>query len=101
MPVGIQCFDTAGNLCVDITSRLAKIAGSVAVDPASSTRSVIVPAGGAPFFSFQPLTVWGFDNMDVSRPNFTISASVISWTWPAGAGSNNTQIKGTLFYGIY
>jgi hypothetical protein len=101
MPVGIQCFSTSGDLMVDITSRLAKIVGSVTVDPASSTRSVIVPAGGAPFFSFQPLTVWGFSNQDISRPNFSISGNTISWAWPAGAGANNTQIKGTLFYGQY
>lgn len=101
MTTGIQCFDVSGNILVDITSRLAKIVGSVAVDPTSSTRSVVVPAGGTPFFSFQPLTIWGFSNQDVSRPNFSISSSTISWSWPVGAGSNNTQIKGTLFYGIY
>lgn len=101
MAAGMQVFDASGNLIVDVTSRLARIVGSVSVDPSSSTRSVAVPAGGTPFYSFQPLTVWGFTNMDISRPNFSISGTTISWSWSAGAGSNNTQIKGTLFFGIY
>jgi hypothetical protein len=101
MAAGLQCFDASGNLIVDITSRLARIVGAVAVDPTSPARSIVIPAGGSPFYNFQPSFIWGFINMDVSRPNFSLSGSTLSWSWSPGAGTNNKQITGTLFYGIY
>jgi hypothetical protein len=102
MTAGIQCWDASGNLVVDITSRLSRVIGSAPVGP-GNTPSVTDArlAGGAVWFAFQPSQIWGFINMDVSRPIFSVSGNTISWTYSAGAGVNNIQIKGTLFYGVY
>lgn len=102
MPAGLQCWDASGNLVVDITSRLPRFVGSAPVDSHSSTSvSDARLAGGTVWFAFQPTQIWGFQNMDVSRPIFSVSGNTISWTWSAGATTRNIKIEGTLFYGIY
>jgi hypothetical protein len=103
MPAGLQCFDASGNLIVDITSRLSKICG-VATLPNPATNGAFTDpnlSNGTPWLSFQPTAIWGFINMDVSRPIFTISGNTISWTYSPGATGNNFKIVGTLFYGVY
>jgi hypothetical protein len=102
MPAGLQCFDASGNLVVDITSRLPRFVGSAAVGP-GNTPSVSNAnlAAGTVWYAFQPSQIWGFINMDVSRPIFSVSGTTISWVYSAGAGTHNMQIPGTLFYGVY
>lgn len=100
MPVGLQCFDPAGNLLVDITSRLARTSGSTKLID-SSAGSVTVSVPGTVWYAFQPTGIWGFTNMNVLRPNFSVSGSTLSWTYPASAGANPYVVTGTLFYGVY
>ena len=102
MPVGLQVWDASGNLMVDITSRLARVVGfaSLQSDNNSSVTDSRLSAGTV-WYAFQPSQIWGFNNMDVSRPVFSVSGNTISWTYSPGAGSHNIRIKGTLFYGIY
>lgn len=99
MPVGIQCFDTAGNLSVDITSRLARVVSSVSLSGAAG--SVTVPVPGTIWYAFQPTGIWGFTTMNVLRPNFSVSGSTVSWTYPGSAGTTPYTVVGTLFYGVY
>lgn len=102
MAAGLQCFDASGNLVVDITSRLPRFVGSAVVDGSgngSATNANL--AAGTPWYVFQPSQLWGFINMDVSRPIFSLSGNTISWTYSPGAGAHNSRIPGTLFYGVY
>jgi hypothetical protein len=99
MAVGVQCFDTSGNLLVDITSRLGRFSGSASISGAAGSVAVTVP--GTLWYAFQPTLIWGFANMNTLRPNFSVSGSTISWTYPASAGSTPYTVIGTLFYGVY
>lgn len=102
MAAGLQCFDASGNLVVDITSRLPRFVGSAPVGPPNTTSvSDSRLAAGTVWYAFQPSQIWGFINMDVSRPIFSVSGTTISWVYSAGAGTHNMQIPGTLFYGVY
>jgi hypothetical protein len=95
---GLQCFDASGNLIVDITSRLTRIAGSAQVN---ASGSVTVPVG-AVWYAFQALTIWGYVSMNCLRPNFSISGTTLSWTYSAPAsGTPAHTIQGTVFFGIY
>jgi hypothetical protein len=101
MAAGLQCFDASGNLVVDITSRLPRFVGSAQLTGGNNSVSDSRLAVGAVWYAFQPSQIWGFINMDISRPIFSVSGTTISWTYSAGAGSHNLQIQGTLFYGVY
>lgn len=99
MPAGIQCFDSSGNLVVDITARLSRYSGSSSVS--GSAGAVSVAGTGTIWFAFQPTLIWGFINMDVTRPIFTVSGTTLSWSYSAPATGNNTKVTGTVFYGVY
>lgn len=102
MPAGLQVWDASGNLVVDITSRLQRFVGSAPVggsNPSSVTNANL--SAGTVWFAFQPSQIWGFQNMDVSRPIFSVSGNTISWVYSAGATTRNIQIQGTLFFGVY
>lgn len=101
MAAGLQCWDASGNLIVDITSRLPRFVGSASLAGGNSSVTDAKLAGGTVWFAFQPDQIWGFQNMDVSRPIFSVSGNTISWTYSGGATAQNIQITGTLFYGIY
>ncbi|WP_438396499.1 hypothetical protein [Caballeronia sp. DA-9] len=102
MPAGLQCWDASGNLVVDITSRLPRFVGSAPVGPGNTSSITNANlALGTVWYAFQPQQIWGFQNMDVSRPIFSVSGSTISWTYSAGATTRNMQIIGTVFFGVY
>jgi hypothetical protein len=101
MAAGLQCFDASGNLVVDITSRLPRFVGSVQLLGGNSSVSNSSLAAGTVWYAFQPSQIWGFINMDVSRPIFSVSGTTISWTYSAASGIHNLQIIGTLFFGVY
>jgi hypothetical protein len=100
MAAGLQCFDASGNLIIDITSRLSRIAGSASV---TANGSVALPAGGSPWYAFQnTVTPWGYISMNCQRPVFTISGTTLSWTYSAPAsGTPAHTITGLVFYGTY
>jgi len=97
----MQCFDASGNLVVDFTTRLARIVDVLQVTGTNGAKADPRLAGGTPFYSFQPDKIWGFINMDVSRPIFTIDNSGISWVYSPGSGTHNFKIQGTVFYGVW
>ncbi|KDR34712.1 hypothetical protein BG57_03785 [Caballeronia grimmiae] len=103
MPVGLQIWDAQGRLVVDLTTRLARIVGSVVIDGNPFQVSSPLLAQGDIFVAFQPTNLWNFIDMDVSRPIFTIPArggTTISWTYSPGFGSHNMRIVGSMFYGV-
>jgi hypothetical protein len=101
MPTGLQIFNSAGQISVDITSRLSGIYGNAKVDPTLPTNFVSLPTGGEAWYSFQPQEIWGFTTMNVLRPIFSISGTTLSWKWSASSGANPFWLVGIVFYGIY
>jgi hypothetical protein len=101
MAAGLQCFDASGNLVVDFTTRLARIVGVLHVTGSNLATPDPKLAGGTPFYAFQPDFIWGFINMDVSRPIFSIDNNGISWVYSAGSGTHNQKITGYVFYGVW
>jgi len=103
MAAGLLVWDSSGNLVVDITSRLSRFVGAY-VFPSPAANGSVTDAGllqGTPWFSFAPTAIWGYINMDVSRPVFSISGDTISWSYSAPFSSENMKITGTLYYGVY
>ena len=95
---GLQVFDAAGRLTVDITHRLTRLTGSVAV---GGNGSLAVPGlqGNAPFYFFVPD---GFTfSIHVYLPSFTWSGNTLSWSYNDGSDAQAVRVGGTLYYGGY
>jgi hypothetical protein len=97
MVMGFRQRDPSGNLLVDITTRMPRIMGRVAISPGVS-GSVSVPASGT-----NPLFYWF--NASAAQPDFNASpkftdnGTVISWTFGAANAAYNRG--GSLVYGRY
>ncbi|AET90688.1 gp21 [Burkholderia sp. YI23] len=105
MAAGLQIWDASGRLVVDFTTRLARIVGSQYIDGVQSQGQVSSAflAQGDIFVAFQQEGLWGFIDMDVSRPIFAIpgrGGTTIGWAYSAANGTHNKRIKGQMFYGV-
>jgi hypothetical protein len=103
MAAGLQIWDASGRLVVDFTTRLARIVGSAVIDGTAGQRTDPALAQGDIFIAFQQQSLWGFIDMDVSRPIFTVpgrGGTTISWTYSPANGVHNMKIQGVVFYGI-
>ena len=95
MPQGLQIFDAAGNVKLDIGTRVLKfltVADLTIGTPASVPYTP--PAGGS---SSVGVTIFS-DNGPFTanvQPNYSVGGSSIDFTWPAGSGS------GTVRAGIF
>jgi hypothetical protein len=91
MPAGLQVFDAAGNLEIDVTTRLTRILGSATVN---STGSVDVPefAEGSPWYvvTVDPTTPY-------AEPGITFSGTALSWDY----GGATFRATVTIIYGVY
>lgn len=92
MPAGVQTFDAAGNIIVDITTRITRVSGIVSI-PAGSTGSVAVPNASQGTIWYAFLHTSG----DRYYPVVTVSGGTISWT-PSTQG---TPANKSLIYGVY
>jgi hypothetical protein len=92
MPAGLQTFDAAGNIIVDLTTRITRVGGTASI-PAGSTGSVSVPNASQG-------TIWyAFCHQTGERyyPGISVSGSTISWT-PSTQG---TPADKTIIFGVY
>lgn len=92
MPQGLQVWDSAGNLTLDVTNRLTKIIGRIITTP-NGSGAVTVPSdiGGSVWFSCQP----NYKRIlsQPYPPNVTISDRTITWS----GGQQAIVIE----YGVY
>lgn len=96
MAVGLRQRDPAGNLLVDITTRLPRIMGRVSI-AAGSSGSVTVPVSGSnPLFFYFSVTMPAV-GINAS-PRFTWDQDTISWSY---LGANLAASSGVLTYGRY
>lgn len=99
MAVGLRCWDSAGLMTVNITSRLSRLHGSVITGTSSGSISVPKFSQGTPYHiaAMDPSYsggLWG-----AGKPYITISGTTLSWDFSSvdPAVRASTQI----FYGTY
>ena len=105
MPAGLQVFNEAGVMTVDLTSRLGRILGYAVVADSSGSRSVPGFSTGTPFaFAWPGPETDDRTEVALCRPlEVVISGTTLSWhvhphaSWPASAG----QRTRLLVYGVY
>jgi len=89
MPAGIQIRDAAGNVIVNVDTRLSRILGRVDV---TNSGSLVEPgfATGTPWFLAIPLG----SSFTWRAPAITFSGTTMSWVMTAGS-----QFR--ILYGVY
>jgi hypothetical protein len=94
MGLGMQVFDAAGNLAIDVTTRLSRVIGSTTI-AAGSTGSIAVPntTQGAIWFA-----IYGNGGNRYS-PVMSVSGGVISWSPRTGFPGGAVDV--TMLYGLY
>lgn len=95
MAQGLQVFDTAGQLVVDISDSITKLLGSFNIT-ANVAGSLTVPdleGGSRVFIIKQAEAPIGRRGTTQGRSNISISGRTISWT----VGRDNL----TVYYGVY
>jgi len=99
MARGIRQRDLAGNLLIDISTRMPSKFGAVTI-AAGSSGSVAVPALGT-----NEIYYWfsASSSADLAQsPLFTADEQAGTISWSYGGGSNmGTQVGGVLTYGRY
>lgn len=90
MPAGIQVWDSAGVLVVDISDRLARVLGTFNVFSGPGSRVDANLASGTPWAVVTPLSVTE-NGMPVVT--FNTSTNTMSWT--------NAAAACTITYGVY
>lgn len=105
MPAGLQIFDAAGVLTLDITDRLTKLFGTTDVSDNGSLTDARF-ADGVPFAALVPRDSYFQFNVSSSSnrikvfPAVTFSGNTMTWTYPAlGTGWEKAAV--TIFYGLY
>jgi hypothetical protein len=93
--VGFQAFNAAAALQIDLTTKLMKVLGTVAI----TTNSNLTDAR---FTSFTGTTPWvsllnGPPMATGDQPEISISGNVLTWHYP----NASSMPACTLIYGIY
>ncbi|CRD49584.1 hypothetical protein [Stenotrophomonas indicatrix] len=97
MAKGFRQRDPAGNLLVDVTTRLPRIIGRVTLSPGVSGSVYVPTSGNNPIFYYYAGS--NVPGREAGSPNITVNdgANTISWTYPGSA----YYAAGTLAYGRY
>lgn len=96
MPQGLQTFDAAGNLLVDLSTRLGRVLGLTVLTTQNGSFSDPAFAEGTPFVLFgaqagtQGGDPWAFS------PNVVVSGTTLSWDW-----GDLPLAPISLIYGVY
>lgn len=93
---GLQVWDAAGNLIVDVTDRLQRKLGEVVI-AAGATGSVTV-AGGTPWY-YVAKNGSSAGTAAEYAPTLSVSGNTISWGPNAVQGLGAVPV--TLVYGVY
>lgn len=78
MTAGLEVYSASGKLLAGVTSRLARITGSVTT-VANVAGSVNIPGSGTPFYVARNLSKDGMFHSSNS-PSITLSGTNLSWT---------------------
>jgi hypothetical protein len=100
---GLQVWDQNGNIILDATYRVMRIINSIGIGqtyPTGSITNALLAQGG--WASFQPAVMpgAGFLSGGMLMPSFSISGSVLTWSYPAvNNATYDTWQNGILWYG--
>lgn len=93
MPAGLQIWDAAGRLQVDISTKLYRFIGAVSSGTSAGSIANDGLYQGTPF-SFSVLS--GSAGFGAFGPIVTFSGNVMSWSFKPGTPA----ISATIFYGV-
>lgn len=78
MPGGLETYDASGRLVVSVTSRLAKLSGTVTT-VANQSGSLLIPGDGQAYYITRDGNDGGmFSN--VTYPSITLDGRTLSWS---------------------
>lgn len=102
MTAGLQVFDAAGKVTLDMTGRVPKIVSTVAVGSSAGSAGVALPGYAEPFLMFSPASfVDGAQNV---LPAFDVSGNTVSWSFDTAyciSGLPINCVSGSLFVGAF
>lgn len=118
MPQGLQVWDAAGNLKLDVSTALTRVLGAFDTPIFQPTASSGAVSGsitdpslllGKPFFLCRRGP--GYQNYGTLVPHVTFSGDTLNWIFPQvevrawfffnSYGYNNFKVQATIIYGIY
>lgn len=102
MPAGLQTFDAAGNVIVDLSDRIAKIFGVLDIGNSYTGATMAGSVVDSRFTNYAGTTPWfGLISSTFFRtelhPSISIAGNTLSWSFPAGSSRPDTSI----IYGIF
>lgn len=90
MAAGMQVWNAAGDLIIDLTTSLPRLLGIISVSGTSGSHSDADLARGEPWFF-----VIGQSDPFL-RPNISFTGTTLNWAVPTGVGS----FSGDILYGV-
>lgn len=91
MPSGMEVYDATGRLIISVTSRLAKLSGTMATTPGQS-GSLVIPGDGQAYYVTRDGSDGGMFS-SVTYPSIKLTGRTLSW----GAAERSVVIS----YGAY
>lgn len=91
MPVGLRIRDRAGNVVVDVTSKLPRIVGFVDTNGQAGSITVDELSKGTGYAVVSPIS----GTAGRGSPNVQINGSTISWSYP------NAAVNDRIYYGYF
>lgn len=97
MPQGLQIFDAAQNLVVDVTDRLTQVIGMFSTGTASG--AITIPNTGPTNEVWAQFFPDGTPSAFTALPEFYLEGAVIRWEFPAS--TSLVRQGGTIIYGRF
>ncbi|POR54568.1 hypothetical protein B0G62_102176 [Paraburkholderia eburnea] len=101
MTAGLQIFDASGNIVLDATYRVMRLAGFTQIYGGTNGSVVDSRLAQGGWFAFQPS--WtrgdGYLSGGCIVPRFTLSGNTLLWTWSAKNSTYDIYQDGYIVYG--
>lgn len=94
MSFGLRVFDAAGNIHMDITDRVSRIAGSLETGGASGSTVVPLFSTGTPYCIVTLINSGSL--LNPQAPVISIVGTTLNWTY-----SGSYPCDAVLIYGVY
>lgn len=95
MPQGLQVFDKQGNIILDVTEGIAKIAGQVTINATTGAiESDLIHPNNTWYLYVYPS--FYLNGINIATPDVTVEEGVLKWSV-----QGNGTLGGTLYWGIY
>lgn len=95
MPQGLQCWDSNGNMTLDVTDRLTRLLGTAETGVSNGSISDENLSAGTPWFVLRDTS--DYEMLTEATCSVTISGNTISWVF----SSTGTKTNKKIVYGVY